>query len=123
MRDWTLDELTTIGNAIEVDVTPSRADESSGEYTTIWVVRVGSELYVRSYRGQSGRWYRDAIDTGRGHLRIGTVERDVSFDSDHRVDQSDVDAAFRAKYGRSSYVDAMVTPDVAATTLRLVPRA
>jgi hypothetical protein len=123
MRDWTLDELTTIGNAIEVDVAPSRADDSSEEYTTIWVVRVGSELYVRSYRGRRGHWYRDAIDTGRGHLRAGSVERDVSFDSDRRDDQSDVDAAFRAKYGRSSYVDAMVSPDAAATTLRLVPRA
>jgi hypothetical protein len=32
-----------------------------------------------------------------------------------------VDAAYRSKYGRWSYVDAMVSPDAAATTLRLVP--
>lgn len=37
------------------------------------------------------------------------------------VDQAAVDGAYRAKYGRSSYVDAMVTDAAAATTLRLVP--
>ena len=72
------------------------------------------------HRGPKGAWYRAAQRSRRGRIRAGDVERDVAFE-DVRDNTDAVDAAYRAKYGRSSYVDAMVTPDAVATTLRLVP--
>jgi hypothetical protein len=119
MSAWTADELATIGATADFEVAPVRSDGTSRPRTTIWVVRVGDELFVRSFRGPNGAWYRAAQRSHRGRIRAGAVERDVAFEDVH--DNTDaVDAAYPAKYGRSSYVDAMVTPDAAATTLRLI---
>ena len=45
MHDWTAEEL---------EIAASRPDGSLHRFTTIWVVRVGDDLYVRSYRGRNG---------------------------------------------------------------------
>ena len=119
---WTPEDLDAIAAADEIDIAPRRADGTLRRATTIWIVRVGDDLYVRSFRGPEGGWYRAARRTHEGRLRAGAVERDVTFDEDHDADRTAVDDAYRAKYGRSSYVDAMVAPDVATTTLRLAPR-
>ena len=114
--------LDALGTADEIEIAPMRADGTQAPYTTIWVVRVGDAVYVRSYRGSDGGWYRAAVGTGRARLRAGNTGRDVGFETADDVDGATIDAAYRAKYGRSSYVDAMVTDNAAATTLRLVPR-
>jgi hypothetical protein len=57
MRDWTAEELDTIGAADELEIAALRPD-GIRPATTIWVVRVGDDLYVRSYRGRAGRWFR-----------------------------------------------------------------
>jgi hypothetical protein len=118
---WTGDELDAIGATTELDIAPLRADGSPRRYTTIWVVRVGDGLYVRSYRGPDGSWYGGAMQSGRGRIRVSGTEHDVRFEAAGDVDRTAVEDAYRAKYGRSSYVDAMVTDDAAATTLRLIP--
>ena len=122
MSDWMNDELSTIGIAGEIYVSTVRTDGSSLPYVPIWVVRVGEELYVRSYRGQGGSWYRHALRDGHGHIRVAGTERDVEFSSPGDIANETIDGAYRAKYGRSGYVDTMVDDDVAATTLRLTPR-
>lgn len=43
----------------------------------VWVVRVGGELYVRSYRGRRGGWFRRALASHQGHIRAAGIERDV----------------------------------------------
>jgi hypothetical protein len=60
MSGWSDSELATIGRADEIHIAPDRADHTPGPSVTIWVVRVGDDLYVRSYRGPSGSWYRRA---------------------------------------------------------------
>jgi hypothetical protein len=118
---WSTDELNTIGAAAELSVAPRRPNGTLRSYTTIWVVRVGDDLYVRSYRGLSGSWYQAAARTGVGRIRAGGIERDVTFEQIWAVEPSEIDDAYRTKYGRSPYVDAMVNPDAASTTLRLAP--
>jgi hypothetical protein len=118
---WSDEQLEALGRAGEIDIAPRREDGVLRRPTTIWLVRVGDELFIRSYRGPDGGWYRDAIRTGRGRVSVGAVGHDVVFEPAPDVDQAAVDDAYRAKYGRSSYVDAMVTNDAAATTLRLAP--
>jgi hypothetical protein len=89
----------------------------------IWVVRVGDELYVRSWRGTGGAWFRAARASRAAHISAGGVEKDVELlDPEERPDDA-VDAAYRQKYGRSEYVEPMVSPLARATTLRLVPRS
>jgi hypothetical protein len=89
-----------------------------GKTIPIWVVVVDGEAYVRSYRGESGRWYRRARESGRAV--IGGVPVTVAPIDDAALDER-ISAAFRAKYGKRSpgSTASMVTPEVVATTLRL----
>jgi hypothetical protein len=52
MGDWIPDELNKIGAADELQIAALRPDGTLRPFTTIWVVRVGDDLYVRSYRGR-----------------------------------------------------------------------
>ncbi|MCB0050391.1 MAG: DUF2255 family protein, partial [Caldilinea sp.] len=90
----------------------------------IWVVCVGDELYVRSYRGRDSAWFRGVQVQHAGHISAGGVEKDVAFvaETDPAVNDK-VDAAYRTKYGRyPQYVAPMLTPEVRATTIKLTPR-
>jgi len=119
---WTAGELDRIGEADELRIAPRRKDGTLGRAVPIWVVRVGDELYVRSWRGDGGRWYRAARAGREGHVSAGGVSKDVALlDADDQVNDA-VDAAFREKYGRyTGYVEPMVAPQARATTLRLAP--
>lgn len=124
MSKWTNDELDKIGNAEELEIAPRQSDGTLRKSLPIWVVRVGDNLYVRSYRGRAGAWFRAAQATHEGRISTGGVEKDVVFveETDPAVNDR-IDAAYRTKYGRyPQYVAPMVTPEVRATTLRLIPR-
>ena len=86
----------------------------------IWAVVVDGEAYVRSYRGERGAWYRRALREGR--IEVEGIEARVEPERDRDVNER-ISDAFRAKYGSRSpgSTEAMVTPEVVATTLRLVP--
>jgi hypothetical protein len=122
MSDWTTEELDKVGSADELEIAPLRGDGTPRAYLPIWVVRVGDDLYVRSYRGRGGAWYRSAERQRTGRIRAGGVERAVTFEPDS-ADQRAVDDAYRAKYARygGSYLDPMLRREAAETTLRLVP--
>src|SRR5579871_1279051 len=125
MADWTTEELGKIDVADELEVAARRADGTLRPYVTIWVVRVGDDLYVRSYRGREGAWFRSVLRRPEGHIRAGGVDRDVAFAEAGDAGQEAIDQAYRAKYaGRyaSSIVDPMVSPGAAAATLRLIAR-
>ena len=121
---WTPDELDRIAAAEELEMAPLRADGTARRPVPIWVVRAGEDLYVRSWRGTDGSWFRAARATHAAHVRAGGIDKEVALvGAEHDVDDA-VDRAYRAKYGRyPSYVEPMVRPAAKATTLRLVPRA
>jgi len=127
MTGWTNEELDRIGTAQELEVAPPlRADGALRRPVTIWVIREGDELYVRSWRGESGAWYRSVQEHRQGHIRAGGVDEDANFVA---VDDEElgerIDAADRPKYGRyaSTYVEPMTSGETRTTTLRLEPRA
>ena len=122
MTTWTSDELTAIGNADELQIASLREDGQLSKPVTIWVVRDGDDLYVRSFRGAGAGWFRGTQLRHQGHVRAGGVDKDVTFVAETGPGVNDqVDAAYRAKYS-GSYVDPMVAAGVRATTLKLVPR-
>jgi hypothetical protein len=41
--------------------------------------RLNDNLYVRSYKGSSGSWFRAAQTRHEGRIRAGAVEKDVTF--------------------------------------------
>jgi hypothetical protein len=78
MPGWTSDELDRVGSADELRITSARADGTLRPYVPIWVVRVGDELYVRSYRGTEGGWFRHLRERDRGRIQAGGVDREVT---------------------------------------------
>lgn len=124
MRDWTAEELDQIGAADELEIAAMRPDGTLRPATTIWVVRIGDDLYVRSWRGRRGGWFRSVLRRPEGRIRTGGIAREVAFQEPADADQAAIDQAYQAKYARygSSYVDPMVSPDATAATLRLIAR-
>src|SRR4051812_33231532 len=99
MTEWTSDDLDKIGRADELQIESSRQDGSLRKPVTIWVVRVANDLYVRSVNGRESGWFRGTQDQGKGRIRAGGVEKEVTFVEPDDSVGSDLDAAFRSKYG------------------------
>jgi hypothetical protein len=124
MPAWTPDELARIGKADELQIASRRHDGSLRPFVTIWVVRSGDDLYVRSAYGYENGWFQRALSSGEGRIRAAGVERDVGFEEPGAAVDADLHAAYHAKYDRygPSIVGTVVSPEAARSTLRLVPR-
>jgi hypothetical protein len=123
---WTDEELRGIGGATELQVASVRPDGTLRPYVTIWGVRSGPDIYIRSAYGPQNGWFRRADGAGTGRIRAGGIERDVAFarlDANSPV-HGGIDAAYHAKY--DSYgpkiVGTVVGPVAAGVTLQLLPR-
>jgi hypothetical protein len=121
---WTTEELAAVGNADELDVTSRRPDGSLRPYVTIWGVRAGDDIYVRSAYGYDNPWFQRALRSGDGRVRAGGVERDVAFVAPEPELADGITAAYHSKYDRygPKIVGTVVSPEAARSTLRLVPR-
>jgi hypothetical protein len=118
------DELVEIGNATELELASRRDDGTLGPYTTMWVVRVDADVYVRSAGGPGRAWYRRALASRIGRIRAGGVEANVIFeDASATADHAATDAAYHAKYDRygPGPVGHVTGRDAHSVTVRLVP--
>lgn len=125
MSAWTDDEIKQIGAAEELEIAPRQRDGTLRKPVPIWVIRVDNNLYVRSYKGHDGAWFRTAKASHEGHIRAGGVDKDVTFvEVLDPIINDQIDAAYHSKYHHlSQWVPPMVTADVRSTTLKLLPRA
>ncbi len=122
MATWTSDELNRIGKAEELQIASLRRDGTLRNPVTIWVVRLGDDLYVRCVKGRTGAWFRGTQTRHAGHIRADGVEKDVTFVDEPGM-QDQIDAAYRAKYHHYSanIVNSILTPQARAATIKLVP--
>ena len=123
---WTPEELGRVDAADELEITGRRPDGTLRRWTPIWAVCAGGRVYVRTWHRRDTGWFGRAVGSGRARVRVPGVETDVAVEdvgAGSTELRADLDAAYRAKYGRygPGSVDRMVAPDAAATTLRLVP--
>lgn len=110
-----------MGDAKEIHIATERVNGSTRGVLPIWVVRVGDELYVRSYRGTAGGWYRHVIHRPYAQITIAGIQHRVTFELADPSSRAAVDRSYQTKYGRSGPAVAMVSDGSAATTMRLVP--
>lgn len=125
MTAWTSSELDRVGAAEELEIASLRQDGTLRKSRTIWVVRVGDDLYVRSVNGHGSDWFRGVLTRHEGRIWAGGVEKDVTFvEMTDSTIHDQIDAAYREKYRRQpkEYVDSCVTQQARAATIQLVPR-
>lgn len=126
MVTWTSDELIRIGKAEELQIAAIRQDRTLRDPVTIWVVRLGDDLYVRSVNGRNSAWFRGVQLRYEGHIQAGGVDKEVSFvEVDDPDINNQIDAVYREKYHHypKSYVDHITSPGARLTNIRLVPRS
>jgi hypothetical protein len=125
MTTWTSEEFNKIGTAEELQIASLRRDGTLRNAVTIWVVRLGDDLYVRSVNGRTAAWFRGAQVRHEGHIRAGGVDKDVTFVEESAPDINEqIDNAYRSKYRRyPSSVDHILSSDARAATIKLVPQS
>lgn len=120
MTTFDADTLRELSDADEVAI---RTDKHPKSAVVIWVVVADNEVFVRSWRGAKGRWYRDLAAGGPAVL--GFAGRRLAVQAIPASDQNAVGRTsreFLQKYQRSSHAREMVRPETLPTTLRLEPR-
>ncbi len=125
MSGWTHNDLERMGAVEELQLATFKKDGTLRKPVVIWVVRVGDDLYVRSWRGREGAWFRHVQRRPEGRIGASGVTKDamlVDASSDEALN-NEIDAAYQSKYRRYSttYVRPMIAPQARATTLKLVP--
>ena len=114
-------DLAALAAAEEIDI-ETRAADGTVHRTIVWVMVRDDMVYLRSYRGPTGRWYREALADPAVALHVG--DRRLAARAEPAVDAASVEACsagLRGKYKRSYSLAAMLAPDVLPTTLRVVP--
>ena len=115
------DVLARLDRAGEIEI-ETRARDGQTHRTIIWVVVDDGAAFVRSYRGPTARWYREALANPAVALHVAgrrlaaTAVPATDPDSIARTSN-----ALTVKYAAEPATPAMVAPDVLHTTLRLVP--
>jgi hypothetical protein len=108
----------------EIEIETRRDAAAPVHRTVIWIVVDGDEVYVRSVRGPSGRWYRELRANPHGAVHAGGRRVEVEAESiSDAATIAHVSDLLRAKYQARwpGPTDSMVREEVLPTTLRLSP--
>jgi hypothetical protein len=121
---WTKEQLAKVGGAEELRVSSRRPDGSLRPYVTIWVVRVGDDIYVRSAAGPDNPWFHRAFASAEGRIRPAASSRMSPFEVPAPEVAASITAAYHATYDRygPNIVGSVVSAQAVASTLPLVPR-
>jgi hypothetical protein len=123
LQRWSADELRSIAEADDLHVAPFREGAVTyGTPTWIWSVAVNGELYARAYNGQRSRWYQAAMRQRAGRIMAAGMICDVGFEGVEGTVNDRIDEAYRAKYGGSPYLGAMIGGTARGATVRITPR-
>jgi hypothetical protein len=115
------EDLALLGQTAEVEIETS-APAGPAHRTVVWIAVDGDDVFVRSYRGASARWYREAVANPNVALHVDG--RRLTATATGAADPGSIERASDAlarKYAGDPAVRAMVAPDTLPTTLRLVP--
>jgi hypothetical protein len=121
-RSWSTGKLVIVDGATELQIASRRPDDSIRSFVTVWMVRVGTDVYVRSGAGYGGvsRWFPRARDAGSGMVRVDGQEWQAIFTHLEPNDpvHGEIDAAYVHKYGGSFGMTDAATHE---HTLRIEP--
>ena len=120
MTNFDADTLRDLHDLQEVVIRTEKHPKSA---IVIWVAVADDEVFVRSWLGAKGRWYKDLAAGSPATLEFAGRRLAVQ-----GIPASDPAAVARAdreilrKYQRSSHAQEMVRAEILPTTMRLEPR-
>jgi hypothetical protein len=109
--------------AEEVDIETTRGPDAPVHRTTIWPVVEEGEVYVRSLKGDAGRWYREALANPEVVIHVdgdSYPARAVQAGDEQSVARAST--GLQRKYADSPYLETMIRAEILETTLRLERR-
>jgi hypothetical protein len=117
------DEAALLRDARLVEIETSRGGDAPIHRTVIWIVAdEAGRAFVRSVRGERGRWYRELVANPHGAVHVGDRRVPVTAAP---ADEAGVETTSRLlseKYRTSrASLASMLRDDVLATTLELAP--
>lgn len=115
------DDLDLLAATDEIEIETRRADGGTRR-TIIWVMTDGPDVFVRSVRGEAGRWYREALVDPR--VTIHAQGRAIAAKATPAAGDAAVarcSSAITRKYAGQPGYRPMLRPPTLATTLRLDP--
>ena len=123
-RPWSQNELDLVDRARELQLAIPRPDGSIRPFVTVWMVRVGTDLYVRSGSGYGSvsKWFPRARDARTGIVRVEDHEWSATFSpvDPNAAVHAEIDGAYLRKYGGSFGMTDAATHE---HTLRITPTA
>jgi hypothetical protein len=121
MAQFDAETLHQLSTTQEVSI---RTDKHPKSAIVIWVVVADKEVFVRSWRGARGRWYRDLAQGGLASLEFNGSRLLVqAVPANDAATIARVSDEFLRKYRTSSHAQEMVRAETLPTTLRLEPRS
>ena len=112
-------DLELLHRLEEVDV-ETRSAAGDVHSTIVWPLVRDGVVYLRSYKGPSGRWYREAV--AEPAIALNLAGRRLAARAIPATDPLSIEAcsaALREKYPRDYSLEAMLVPEVLPTTLRI----
>jgi hypothetical protein len=121
--NWGSNALGLLADVEEVEVETTRPDGSRLR-TVIWVVVDGDDVFVRSVRGDRGRWWQAATDRpDEVALLVGGHRVEVrALPATDEGSVTRCSEALGRKYAGDPSTPSMLKSQVLATTLRLEQR-
>src|SRR5260370_40456285 len=109
MAKFEADTLSDLRDIKEVTIRTEKHPDSA---VVIWVVVTDDEVFVRSFRGTKGRWYRDLATGGPATLEF--ARRRLRVQAIPAKNPAAIERASHADLGKdraTSYAQSMVQPD------------
>jgi len=120
MANFDADTLQELRDVRELRI---RTGEHPKTAVVMWIVVADDEVFVRSWLGVRGRWYRDLAAGGPTTLEFAGRRLEVqAFPASDADSIARASAEFLRKYQPSSHAREMVRSEILSTTLRLEPR-
>jgi hypothetical protein len=113
-----------IDSAREVEIETRRGEGAPVHRTIIWAVVDDGDVFVRSLRGASGRWYRELMSDPAAAV-LHTQHEEFPVQGVQANDPESVERtseALRRKYSDSRSLASMLADDILDTTVKLERR-
>ena len=113
----------TLGELRDIQEPHIRTEKHPASAVIIWLAVDDDQVFVRSWLGAKGRWYKDLAAGGPATLEFAGHRLPVqAVPASDATSIARTSREFLRKYHRSSHAQEMVRTEILPTTLRLDPR-